>query len=136
MAEVEGTLSQPEVYQRRVRVCDLGYLREAYQTPEGRIGFRCASEPIEQYLAKGVKPPTPRGASACATPFWRRWGWGSYRKTATAKLPLVTSGDDLERIGRFVRQFGTEYSARDVVAYLLGTPASSQPEAQPVMANG
>jgi hypothetical protein len=63
-------------------------------------------------------------------------GQGQVQKNGDHELPLVTSGDDLERIGRFVRQFGSEYSARDVVAYLLGTTAQSQPEAQPAMANG
>lgn len=136
VAEVEGTLSQPEVYQRRTRVCDLGYLREAYQTPQGKIGFRCASEPIEQYLAKGGEPANTEGRKCLCNALLAAVGMGQLQKNGDLELPLVTSGDDLERIGRFVRRFGSEYSARDVVAYLLGTTAQSQAEVLPAMAHG
>jgi NAD(P)H-dependent flavin oxidoreductase YrpB (nitropropane dioxygenase family) len=55
VAQVEGTLSQPEVYAARGRVCDMGYLRAAYRREDGTIGFRCAAEPIASYLRKGGK---------------------------------------------------------------------------------
>lgn len=136
VAEVAGTLSQPEVYQGRTRVCDLGYLREPYQTAQGKVGFRCASEPIDQYLAKGGELANTEGRKCLCNALMAAVGQGQVQKNGDHELPLVTSGDDLERIGRFVRQFGSEYSARDVVAYLLGTTAQSHPEAQPAMANG
>lgn len=135
VAEVEGTLSQPELYQQRRRVCDLGYLREAYQTPEGRIGFRCASEPIESYLAKGGQLANTEGRKCLCNALLAAVGMGQLQKNGNLELPLVTSGDDLERIGRFVARFGTQYSARDVVAYLLGTAVAPQPELQPAMVN-
>ena len=31
---------------RRERCCDLGYLREVYRRTDGRLDYRCASEPI------------------------------------------------------------------------------------------
>jgi NAD(P)H-dependent flavin oxidoreductase YrpB (nitropropane dioxygenase family) len=136
VAEVEGTLSEPEVYRRRTRVCDLGYLREAYQTPEGKIGFRCASEPIEQYLAKGGERAHTEGRKCLCNALLAAVGQGQVQKNGALELPLVTSGDDLERMGRFVARFGTQYSARDVVAYLLGASATPQTEAQPMMASG
>jgi NAD(P)H-dependent flavin oxidoreductase YrpB (nitropropane dioxygenase family) len=136
VAEVEGTLSEPEVYRRRKRVCDLGYLREAYQTPEGKIGFRCASEPIEQYLAKGGELANTEGRKCLCNALLAAVGQGQVQKNGDLELPLVTSGDDLERIGRFVARFGTQYSARDVVAYLLGEAPVPRTEAQPMMANG
>jgi len=136
VAEVEGTLSEPEVYRRRKRVCDLGYLREAYQTPEGKIGFRCASEPIEQYLAKGGELANTEGRKCLCNALLAAVGQGQVQKNGDLELPLVTSGDDLERIGRFVARFGTQYSARDVVAYLLGEAAVPRTEVQHMMANG
>lgn len=45
----------------RERVCDLGYLREAYVGPDGRIGYRCAGEPEAAYLKKGGKPENTEG---------------------------------------------------------------------------
>lgn len=125
VAEVEGTLSQPEVYQRRTRVCDLGYLRETYQATEGKIGFRCASEPIDQYLAKGGELANTEGRKCLCNALMAAVGLGQVQKNGDHELPLVTSGDDLEHIDRFVAQFGLPYSARDVVEYLLGESVRS-----------
>lgn len=136
VAEVEGTLSQPDVYRRRTRVCDLGYLREAYQAPEGKIGFRCASEPVEQYLAKGGDLANTEGRKCLCNALLAAVGQGQVQKNGDPELPLVTSGDDLERIGRFVARFGTRYSARDVVAYLLGEAISSEPRTPQLVADG
>ncbi len=136
VAELEGTLSQTEVYRRRTRVCDLGYLREAYQTTEGKIGFRCASEPIDQYLAKGGDLAQTEGRKCLCNALLAAVGQGQVQKNGDLELPLVTSGDDLERIGSFVKQFGTQYSARDVVAYLLGESVLSEPITQQLVAGG
>lgn len=135
VAEVEGTLSQPEVYQGRTRVCDLGYLREAYQTSEGKIGFRCASEPIEQYLAKGGDLANTEGRKCLCNALLAAVGQGQVQKNGDLELPLVTSGDDLERMKRFVVRYGTQYSAKDVLSYLLGEPASSELKTDLVAAN-
>src|SRR3972149_11984833 len=53
VAQMEGTLSDRAVYERRKRDCSLGYLVEAYRTKRGRIGFRCPAEPVAAYLRKG-----------------------------------------------------------------------------------
>src|SRR5580658_161585 len=55
VAQLNGTSSDAGVYQARKRVCDLGYLREPYATETGGIGYRCASEPVANYVAKGGK---------------------------------------------------------------------------------
>ena len=44
VATVPGTLSDPAVMAARPRICDLGYLREAYRDDDGAIGFRCPSD--------------------------------------------------------------------------------------------
>src|SRR5204863_10074543 len=49
----DGTISDDDVYAARPRICDLGYLRESYRTPEGTVGFRCPAEPPSLYVAKG-----------------------------------------------------------------------------------
>jgi len=134
VAEVSGTLSQPELYQVRTRVCDLGYLREPYQSAEGKIGFRCASEPIDQYLAKGGDRASTEGRKCLCNALLAAIGQAQVQKNGQRELPLVTSGDDLGRIGRFVAQFGTQYSARDVVGYLLREPADPQTASEHMMA--
>ena len=49
----EGSMTEPDVYAGRPRICDLGYLREAYRTAAGAIGYRCAAEPVTVYKIKG-----------------------------------------------------------------------------------
>lgn len=54
IAQLEGTTSVLSIYQERRRVCDLGYLREPYAAGDGKIGYRCAAEPVESYVTKPV----------------------------------------------------------------------------------
>src|SRR3990172_7325723 len=49
VAGVEGSLSDPELYATRPRICDLGYLREAYRTDSGAVGWRGPAEPANLY---------------------------------------------------------------------------------------
>src|SRR3546814_18230906 len=53
VATFTGTVSDDDVYEQRRRVCDLGYLRTSYRKPDGSVGYRCPSEPVESYVAKG-----------------------------------------------------------------------------------
>jgi len=48
-----GTLSDPEIYEARTRICDLGYLRHAYRKRDGSLGWRCPAENVDAYTAKG-----------------------------------------------------------------------------------
>lgn len=43
VAAMEGTLSEDDVYEKRPRICDLGYLRTPYRKEDGEVGFRCPS---------------------------------------------------------------------------------------------
>ena len=38
------TLSDPEVYEARQRVCNLGYLRTPFIQINGKVGYKCPSE--------------------------------------------------------------------------------------------
>lgn len=53
VADVADSLSDPEIYTARPRICDLGYLREAYRTDEGQVGWRCPAEPSNVFASKG-----------------------------------------------------------------------------------
>ncbi len=53
---MEGSLSDPEVFSKRNRVCDVGYLRGIYKTANGKLGFRCPSEPEKNFLANIFEP--------------------------------------------------------------------------------
>lgn len=51
VVQLEGLLSEDEVYSAWPRICDFSYLREAYRTPSGTIDYRCSGEPVTTYLS-------------------------------------------------------------------------------------
>src|SRR5690606_10468319 len=53
VVQLRGTLSDDAAYQARERICDLGYLRNAYRMENGRIGYRCSAEPVDTFAKKG-----------------------------------------------------------------------------------
>jgi NAD(P)H-dependent flavin oxidoreductase YrpB (nitropropane dioxygenase family) len=116
---VPGTLSEKDVYATRARMCDLGYLREAYLDDAGDIGFRCAAEPVDTYRAKGGKLEDTVGRKCLCNSLLASIGMPQVQRGAQLEPALVTSGDDLASMGAFLERFGTAYSARDVVTYLL-----------------
>jgi nitronate monooxygenase len=122
VARLADTMSEPDRYDERTRVCDLGYLREAYRTAAGTIGFRCAAEPVGAYVAKGGAIEDTVGRKCVCNALMANIGLGQQRGRQVER-GLVTSGDDLVRLGAFMRDGTTRYTAADVVARLLGTLA-------------
>jgi NAD(P)H-dependent flavin oxidoreductase YrpB (nitropropane dioxygenase family) len=113
VVHVEGVEHQDD---RRVRECDLGYLRTAYRTPAGTIGYRCSAEPVEQYVAKGGDIADTVGRRCLCNGLTANIGQAQHRDGGD-ELPLLTSGDDLVSLGAFT-QGRTHYSAKDVIDYL------------------
>lgn len=102
---------------RRSRVCDLGYLREAYRKGDGTINYRCAAEPIDTYVAKGGTVEDAQGRDCLCNALAAAIGEGQVRKDGRVEPAIITSGDDAARLGRFLTG-RTHYSAADVLAYL------------------
>ena len=119
VAQLRGTSSDEGVYQARKRVCDLGYLREPYATPDGSIGYRCASEPVATYVAKGGRVEDTAGRKCLCNALLSNIGHAQTRKDATAEPALVTTGDDLNTVVQFLAPGATSYSAVEVVHALL-----------------
>jgi NAD(P)H-dependent flavin oxidoreductase YrpB (nitropropane dioxygenase family) len=102
----------------RVRQCDLGYLRVAYVVGDGTINYRCASEPVEDYEKKGGRVEDTVGRQCLCNGLLATVGLGQARKDGTEEIAIVTSGDDLKRLGTFLA--GREhYAAADVLEHLL-----------------
>ncbi|MCC6366521.1 MAG: nitronate monooxygenase [Bryobacterales bacterium] len=128
IAQLDGTLSEQEVYQARARICDVGYLREAYRRDDGSIGYRCASEPVTIYLSKGGKEEDTAGRKCLCNALLANIGLAQVRNGKHVEPGLVTAGDDLSGISRFLAPGETGYTAADVVTKLLVARA---PEAVP-----
>jgi len=101
----------------RQRLCDLGYLREAYTTASGGIGFRCSGEPVAAYLAKGGSLEDTVDRRCLCNGLLATAGFPQHRANGD-ELPIVTSGDELTHIAEFL-DGRTQYRARDVIKYLM-----------------
>jgi nitronate monooxygenase len=119
VAGLAGTMSDPAIYQARTRVCDLGYLREAYRAGDGSIGFRCAAEPVSVYVGKGGLAADTVGRKCICNALVANIGLGQVRGRVP-EAGLVTSGDDIPGLTRFMAPGATRYTAADVIATLLG----------------
>jgi nitronate monooxygenase len=119
VAQLEGTGSQFPIYQERKRVCDLGYLREAYATNDDHIGYRCSAEPVANYVAKGGKVEDTVGRKCLCNALMANVGHAQVRKDHAVELPLVTVGDDLNTVATFLAPGQDTYTAADVVRSLL-----------------
>jgi len=126
VARIDDSLSEADVYEARDRVCDLGFLREAYRKEDRTIGFRCSAEPVELYGRKGGAVEDTFGRKCLCNALMANIGMGQLRH-GLPELPLVTAGDDLRTIARFIPPGQETYSARDVVEKILGESAPAGP---------
>ena len=118
--ELAGTMSEADTYEGRRRVCDLGYLRHAYKQDDGTIGWRCGAEPVENYVKKGGDIQDTVGRKCICNGLMANIHLGQVRRREEQERPLITSGDDVREVARFLPSPEAEtYSAEDVVAYLL-----------------
>jgi nitronate monooxygenase len=114
-----GTLSQREVYVSRKRICDLGYLRRPYVKADGSLGYRCAAEPEEAYVAKGGLRENTRGRMCICNGLAAAVGIGQIRPDGGVEPPLVTAGSAVADVSAFLKPGRDGYSAQDVLDCLL-----------------
>ena len=120
--QAERTISEPDTYQQRPRRCDLGYLRVPYVSHDGTVGYRCAAEPVDDYLRKGGDIADTTGRRCLCNALVATIGLGQQRADGYVEPPLLTAGDDITGLHRFVPEGATSYSALDVLDHLLRTP--------------
>lgn len=126
--ELPNTLASKENYGMRPRVCNLGYLRTPYVRSDGKVGYRCASEPVNQYVKKGGAEEATKGRKCLCNALCADAGMPQVRSVKGeaepyVEQPLVTIGDDVNKCRRFMKydeatgRWG--YSAGDVIDFLL-----------------
>lgn len=134
VVQLEGSLSGETEYLARTRICDLGYLREPYRREDGSIGYRCASEPVSHYVAKGGLEEGARGRKCLCNALMADIGMAQIR-SGIAEKTLVTSGDDVAEVARFLQGDAISYSAEDVIQRLLEGVPSPHVDSAPIPAS-
>jgi NAD(P)H-dependent flavin oxidoreductase YrpB (nitropropane dioxygenase family) len=125
VAQLTGSLSEPEVYVDRPRLCDLGYLRQPYLRENGAIGYRCPAEPVEVFVRKGGAEEETRGAKCLCNALLTDVGLGQHRKSGYDEVPLVTLGVDLVGARRLDSEHWLHggspegWTAQEAVSWLL-----------------
>jgi nitronate monooxygenase len=119
VAQAPGSISEPASYAARERICDLGYLRRLYRKSDGSVGYRCPAEPVASFILKGgaLADTVDRKCVCNGLPATVRIG--QVRSGLTEELPLVTAGDDLTLLPKFLKPGKDSYSAADVVNMLI-----------------
>lgn len=112
----------------RPRKCDLGYLREAARTADGKTVYRCAAEPVDQYLAKGGKIEDTVGRQCLCNALVAGAGAPQIQADGFEEPAIITGGDDVLLLETFLD--GREhYNAHDVLQYLT----TAVPDAEPAI---
>jgi nitronate monooxygenase len=119
VVQLEDSISDSAKYEERTRICDLGYLRHAYKKPDGSLGWRCPAEPVKDYLAKGGDEEATEGRKCACNGLMANIGLAQVQRGGEIEKPLVTAGDDVAQVARFLKPGAASYSAADVVDYLL-----------------
>jgi NAD(P)H-dependent flavin oxidoreductase YrpB (nitropropane dioxygenase family) len=113
VAQMEGTLSDKKVFHERQRICSICALRVVFQH-EGKLGYRCASEPIHNYLEKGGKLAKAELAVCLCNALLAAIGLGN-----PGEMPIMTMGQTLDFLPRLMKNEHDSYTADNVIAYIL-----------------
>lgn len=116
---IPDSLSEADSYTGRTRMCDLGYLREAYELPDGSVGWRCRAEDPAAYVRSGGKVEDSVGKKCLCNGLMANIGLAQLRKDSYLELPLVTCGDDLAGIQRVSSPDAPFYTSGDVIDFML-----------------
>lgn len=115
VACLPGTMAEADVYENRPRICDHGALVDLYERPDGSIGYRCASEPVEKFVAKGGVAADSTGRGCLCNGLLAAVGLQTH-----GEAPLVTLGDDVGFLRKLMKDRDAAYTAQDAIRWLLG----------------
>lgn len=128
---LENTLSDPQLYFERSRICDLPYFQIPYSTPEERLQWRCPSEPLEPYLKKGGSIHDTHHRQCLCNAFLANLGLGQIRNGKIEK-PLITAGPTLTHLAHFLKSGSLSYTAQTVLDYLLSSSTPNTNTRDPI----
>ena len=120
VVQLAGTLSEAGAKSPRNRRCDLGFLRRAYRRDDGTFGYRCPAEPVEDYVRKGGALKDTLGRECVCNGLVATIGFPQVLSEKETSLPLITAGNEVTQIARFLKPGRVSYTAAEVVVLLLG----------------
>lgn len=126
VAQLKDSQTNPEVYAARERVCDLGFLREGYRTEAGALDYRCPAEPECVFLAKGGEREQMVGRKCLCNALVANIGMPQLRADGRSEPTLVTMGNDIVGISRFLQAGRDEYCAAEVIESLMAGVAARE----------
>jgi nitronate monooxygenase len=124
VVEVPGTASDATVYGARRRKCDLGYLRQLYQKPDGSVGYRCPAEPEEDYVRKGGRREDTIGRKCLCNGLTATIGLGQSLSGGHTEPAIVTAGEAIDGLRHFLAPGKLSYHATDVLRFILNAHAA------------
>jgi nitronate monooxygenase len=120
VVQLAGTLSEARAKSHRIRRCDLGYLRRAYRKDDGTSGYRCPAEPVNDFIRKGGAFEETQGRECVCNGLLATIGLSQTNLDRDLSLPLVTAGNEINQVVRFLQPGQDSYTAAEVVRLLLG----------------
>ncbi|HEY5477218.1 MAG TPA: hypothetical protein VIK11_10955 [Tepidiformaceae bacterium] len=119
IVQLPGTLSDPCVYESRERICNMGYLVEAYQKQGEGISFRCPAEPVDEFVRKGGSAAETAGKICLCNGLGAAAGYG-YMTKRGPEPSIVTLGKDIGFYGRLAKLHPAgNFSAEEVIRTIL-----------------
>ncbi len=121
---VPGSASEAEVYAGRKRVCDLGFLRHPYRRDDGSLGYRCPSEPVDDYVRKGGALADTVGRKCVCNGLAGVVGLAQVRASGRPDAFLMTAGNDVADVAQWAAPGRDGYGAAEVVERRLARLAA------------
>ena len=119
VASLPGSLSEPDTYAARPRLCDLSYLRVPYEKEPGTVGYRCPAEPVHMYVRKGGDLADTVGRKCLCNGLTANVGLGQTRRDGYQEAAIATLGADLDGVSKMIAERPAGWSAAQAVDFLL-----------------
>ena len=119
VVSVPGSLSEPETYAARPRLCDLSYLRVPFEKEPGTLGYRCPAEPVHMYVRKGGDIADTVGRKCLCNGLTANVGLGQTRRDGYQEAAIATLGADLDGVTQMLSEHPGGWTAVQAVDFLL-----------------
>lgn len=117
---LDGSLSEEDVYVGRPPACQMGGLLTFYEDVNGRVGSRCASEPVAAYVRKGGKIEDTVGRKCLCQGLVAWAGVPTTRNDGFVEPTIATFGRDTSSAIHLLSIHG-RYSVADAIRFIMAS---------------